>query len=300
MSKQKRKSKFKIGTMINYTLLALLAISMLYPFIYILVLSFNDGYDTLKGGIYFFPRKFTFDNYIKVFQDSNILNSYGITIFRTFVGTILGTFVCSMLAYALSNKDLPGRRGLIFFFFFTTIFSGGMIPYYILLRQINLTQSVWVYVIPQLYNFFNIMLLRTYFESLPGAIMESARIDGCSDVRLFFKMYIPLSMPVIATILLFFGVMHWNEWFTGAYYVQNKDLFPVATMLQNVLAESTFESSTTDMNQINTNLAMKATNTTPESLKMAFIIVMTFPILCIYPFLQKYFVKGMMVGSVKG
>lgn len=300
MKRHRNRSKLKLGNVINYALLIVIGITMLYPFLYILVLSFNDGYDTLKGGIYFFPRKFTWDNYIKVFQDSYILNSYTITLFRTIVGTILGTLVCSMLAYALSNKNLPGRRFLIFFFFFTTIFSGGMVPYYILLRQLNLTQSIWVYVIPQLYNFFNIMLLRTYFESLPGAIMESARIDGCSDLKIFFKICLPLSGPVIATILLFFGVAHWNEWFTGAYYVQNKSLFPVATMLQNVLAESTFESAITDTGKMNTNLAMAVTSTTPESLKMAFIIVMTLPILCIYPFLQKYFVKGMTIGSVKG
>ncbi len=295
-----RKSKIQISTIINYGALCVLGIITLYPFIYILVLSFNDGYDTLKGGIYFWPREITFENYIKVFQDSNILNAYGITIFRTVVGTLIGTIMCSMLAFALAFKNLPGRRFIVFFFFFTTIFSGGMIPYYILLRQLNLTQSIWVYVLPQLYNFFNIMLLRTYFETIPESIGESARIDGCGYSRVFVQMFLPLSKSVIATIMLFFGVAHWNEWFTGAYYVQNKDLFPVATLLQNILNEATFESATFDATKMNTGIATAITSTTPESLKMAFIMVMTLPILCVYPFLQKYFVKGIMLGSVKG
>lgn len=295
-----KKRKIHISTIFIYSVLCVLGVITLYPFIYILVLSFNDGYDTLKGGIYFWPRKITLGNYIKVFQDGNILNAYGITLFRTVIGTLIGAMLCSMLAYALAHKDLPGRRLIVFFFFFTTIFSGGMIPYYILLRQLRLTQSIWVYVLPQLYNFFNIMLLRTYFETIPESIGESARIDGCGYSKIFFRMTLPLSKPVLATIMLFFGVAHWNEWFTGAYYVQNKALFPIATLLQNILNEATFENATFDATKMHTGIAAAVNSTTPESLKMAFIMVMTLPILCVYPFLQKYFVKGVMIGSVKG
>lgn len=284
----------------NIIILVLFGLSTLYPFIYFTVLSLNDGYDALKGGIYFWPRVFTLANYEKCFRDKLIFNAYSITLFRTVVGTLIGTFVCSMLAFALIKKKLPGRTPILFYFFFTTIFSGGMIPYYILLRQLHLTSTIWVYVITQLYSFYFVIILRTYFETIPDSISESAVIDGCSDVRIFFQMYLPLSGPVLATILLFFGVAHWNDWFTGTYYVQNKKLFPAATMLQNILVESTFESTGSDSSKVNTSIAMVSANTTPESLKMAFVVVMTLPIIFVYPFLQKYFIKGVMIGAVKG
>ncbi|HEX7713301.1 MAG TPA: carbohydrate ABC transporter permease [Bacillota bacterium] len=290
----------KIFERLNHIILLIFGLSTVYPFVYIITLSFNDGLDALKGGIYLWPRVFTLDNYIKCFQNELIFNSYMITVFRTIVGTFLATLLCSMLAFALTKKKLPGRSAILFFFFFTTIFSGGLIPYYILLRQLNLTNSIWVYVIPQLYSFYNVIILKTYFETIPKSISESAVIDGCSDVQIFSKIYLPLSGPVIATILLFFGVAHWNDWFTGTYFVQDKRLFPAATMLQNLLTESTYESSTFDTTKMNTSLAMSGVTTTPESLKMAFIVIMTLPIVFVYPFLQKYFIKGVMIGAIKG
>lgn len=297
--KIQKRSLFEKGfSSVIIVVLILFGISTLYPFLYFIVLSLNDGLDALKGGIYLWPRLPTLDNYVKCFENPLILNAYLITLFRTIVGTSISALLCSMLAFALTKHKLPGRSAILFIFFFTTIFSGGLIPYYILLKQINLIGNIWVYVIPQLFNFYNIIILRTYFETIPESISESATIDGCSDVRVFFQMYIPLAIPVLATILLFIGVAHWNDWFTGTYFVQNKKLFPAATMLQNILSEASFESSTFDPNRYNSNNS-RAT-TTPESLKMAFVVVMTLPIVCVYPFLQKYFIKGVMIGAIKG
>lgn len=290
----------KVLKQLNHLLLILLAISTVYPFVYFIVLSFNDGLDALKGGIYFWPRVITLDNYIKCFQNKFVLGSYMITIFRTVAGTSLSMLLCSMLAYALTKKKLPGRTAILFYFFVTTIFSGGIIPYFIVLRSLQLTNNIWVYVLPQLYNFINVIILRTYFETIPESISESAIIDGCSDARIFFKIYLWLSGPVLATIALFFGVSHWNDWFTGIYYVQDKKLFPAASLLHNLLNEATFESATFDVNKMNQSVALSRATTTPESLRMAFVVVMTLPIVIVYPFLQKYFVKGVMIGSIKG
>ncbi|WP_105614096.1 carbohydrate ABC transporter permease [Vallitalea okinawensis] len=287
----------KIFKVCNYTFLTFLGFSTFYPFFYILILSFNDGYDALKGGLYFWPRVFTLQNYIKAFEDPLILNAFGISLFRTVVGTFLAVLLTALAGYALARKDLPGRGIITFFFFFTTIFSGGLIPFFILLRSLHLTRSVWIYVLPYLYSFFNIVIMRTYFQTIPDEMRESAVIDGCGELGIFLKIYLPLSGPMLATITLFYGVGHWNDWFVGAFFVSDKSLKPAATLLQKILSETNFEQAT-DTNRMNFNI--NRAKTTPEALRMAFLMIITFPIICVYPFLQKYFVKGVMIGSVKG
>ena len=296
----KRGRAFRFGERLNALALVMFGLIVLYPFWYILIISLTNGWDTLRGGVYLLPRKFSLENYQRVFENSNIVNAYGITLLRSSVCALAGTTLCAMLAYALLDKGMPGRVPLLFFFFFTTIFSGGMIPYYILLRQLKLTNTLWVYIVPHLYSFYNTMLLRTYFGTIPSSLSESARIDGCSEARIFFQIYIPLSIPAIMTVILFFAVQHWNDWFTGIYYVSNKKLLPVASLLHNFLSESTFENATFNQSQFNTNIGMSSGTTTPESLRMAFIVVMTLPIVFGYPFVQKYFMKGLMIGAVKG
>ncbi|MDI6619506.1 MAG: carbohydrate ABC transporter permease [Clostridiales bacterium] len=301
-----RKSRSQIlGKCINYTLLALLGLIFLYPFWYCIVLSFNNGLDALKGGVYFWPRAFTWENYLKAFQNPLIFSSFRISIERTLLSVVLSVFMTALMAYALSQRNLPGRSGIIFYFYFTTLFSGGLIPTYILYRQIGLLNNFWVYVLPGLYNFFNAIVLRTFFYTIPESLKESARIDGCSEIQIFFKIMLPLSMPALATIALFVGVGNWNDWFTGAYFVTTKrELYTAATLLNDLLSQATFESSTGSTGQkaqINEALAASVSKaTTPESLKMAFLVILTIPIMCIYPFLQKYFVKGVMIGSIKG
>jgi putative aldouronate transport system permease protein len=300
----RRSTAYNIGQTINYILLILLGVVTLYPFWYSLALSFNTGIDALKGGIYFFPRDITLENYAKAFQHPLIYSSFLISVARTLLSIILACFFTALMAYALTKKGLPGRTIIIFYFFFTTLFSGGIIPTYIMYRQIGLLNNFLVYVIPGIYSFFNAIILRTFFYTIPDSLQESARIDGCTELGIFFKIMLPLSIPVMATIALFVGVGNWNDWFTGAYFVpRRRDLYPAATLLNDLLSQAVFEnsmSSTGEKSQINEQLMSAVTrSSTPESLKMAFLVVLTVPIICVYPFLQKYFVKGVMIGSIK-
>lgn len=283
----------------NMVLLVGLTIVTIYPFYYFLILSLNDGLDAMKGGIYLFPRSFTTANYVKVFEDTRILRAYGITLFRTIVGTIISLVLSALLAYGLTFKELPFRKTITFIFYFTTLFTGGLIPMYILLRNLQLTTSVWIYVLPFVYNFYNIIILRTFFQGIPDSLAESARIDGASELSIFSRLILPLSKPVLATMALFYGVGYWNDWFTGAFYVADKTMIPAATLLQQLLQEASFTMGSSALN-MNANMVQVQNATTPESLRMTFTIIITLPIVCVYPFLQKYFTKGVMIGSIKG
>ena len=303
MSVRKLTASDRIYRFINYTILIIFSLTALYPFIYFLALSFNDGYDAMKGGIYLFPREFTLENYKKAFSHPQIMNAFGISIMRTVIVTISSVILCAMMAYALSKKGLPGRKYIIFFFFFTTLFGGGLIPTFILFRQIGIYDTFWVMVIPHLYSFFNAVIIRTFFMGIPASLPESATIDGASELDIFFKIMFPLSMPVLATIGLFIGVGNWNDWFTGQFYIQKAELKPAATFLNQMISEASFESMTarSDGSQIiqMNEEQMKLRGITPEALRMTFVMIITVPIVCVYPFLQKYFVKGVLLGSLK-
>jgi len=295
---------YYFGQSINYIILIGIGFITLYPFWYCLVLSFNDGMDALKGGIYFWPRSFTIQNYVRAFTNPLIFSAFTISVSRTFLSVVLACTFTSLMAYGLTKRDLPGRSIIIFYFYFTTLFSGGLIPTYILYRQIGFLNNFWVYVVPGIYSFFNAIILRTFFYTIPESLKESARLDGCSELGTFVRIMLPLSVPVMATIALFVGVANWNDWFTGAYFVtRRRDLYPAATLLHDLLSQANFVnslSSTGGEMMINEALmSSSARSVTPESLKMAFLIILTFPIICIYPFLQKYFVKGIMIGSIK-
>ena len=300
----RRTKSYYLGQSVNYIILSALGFITVYPFWYSLVLSFNDGMDALKGGVYFWPRAVTFDNYLRAFTNPLIFSSFAVSTARTLLSVILACSLTSLMAYGLTKRDLPGRSAIIFFFYFTTLFSGGLIPTYILYRQIGFLNTFWVYVIPGIYSFFNAIILRTFFYTIPDSLKESARLDGCSELGTFVRIMLPLSAPVMATIALFVGVANWNDWFTGAYFVtRRRDLYPAATLLHDLLSQANFVnslSSTGEQMQINESLmSSSARNVTPESLKMAFLVILTLPIVCIYPFLQKYFVKGVMIGSIK-
>jgi len=296
------KRQFSVFNCFNYIFLTLFGLSMIYPFIYILVYSLNDGKDSMMGALYFFPRKFTLDNYADVFENARIWQAYKITLLRTVIGTFLHVVLCTLMAYALSKKTLPGRSFFTYYIFLPTIFSAGFIPYFITLQKLHLINSFWVYVIPMLFNFMHIVILRTFLQGIPEELEESARIDGYGDFQIFLKIILPLSGPVLATIALFIGVSHWNDWFAGAYYVSNKDLIPVQTLLQEMLTEAEALSSSMQRaaQQGGQTVNVNTAGATPESLRMALLVITVFPILCIYPFLQRYFVKGVMIGSVKG
>lgn len=290
----------KIVRIINITLIAILCSIIIIPFMHILALSFNTGADAQKGGILFLPRIWTIENYFEVFKQENLLNGLFISIFRTVVGTFLGVLLMSMAAYALTIKSLPGRKYISFFIFFTMLFSGGTVPYYLLLTKLKLTGTIWVYIIPTLYSVTNILLLRTSFNQLPDSVIEAARIDGYGEFHIFSKIVLPMSKPVIATISLFTAVGHWNDWYSGTFYVRDVKLKPLATLLQEMLTRQSalsdilLKSSGSDAYRM-----LEKVTVTGESLQMATIIVVILPIVLAYPFIQKYFVQGITVGSIK-
>lgn len=289
----------KVFKVFNYILLTIFALSTLYPFHEALIKSLNDGWDAMKGGLYLLPRVWTLDNYKKAFEDTIIFNAFGVSIFRTVVGTTINVVLTGMAAYALARKDLPGKRFITFFFFLTTIFYGGMIPTYLLLRTLHLTGNIWVYILPNIFAFIYIVFMRSYFETLPDELRESATLDGCGELRMFMQIYVPLSLPMIATITLFYGVGHWNDWFFGAYYINKPSLKPAATVLYEKLSQMTYQQAVSRPGtQVQVNITRPGA-TTPDSVRMAFLMVITLPIVCIYPFLQKYFVKGITLGAVK-
>lgn len=287
----------KTFNFLNVLFMLLFAVVCLYPFIYVLALSFNDGVDAQRGGIYFWPRKFTFENYITVFKDDGILNAYAITLYRVVVGTISSVLLTAAAAYAMSRKSLPFKKFFNWLILLPMYFSGGLIPTYIIISGIGLQDNLLVYVIPSLYATFNIILVRTYMKGLPEALHESAVLDGANEFIIFVRLYLPLSMPVIATISLFIAVGHWNDWYTATIYTSTKELWPASTLLQNILTSSEISS------YVNTKFFTQQMNrrpvVTPEALKMAMLIVTTVPIVLVYPFVQKYFVQGMMIGSLK-
>ena len=286
----------KIFKVFNYTILLAFGILALYPFWYVLVASFNTGRDFVRGGVYLFPREFTLENYMLAFRDPRIYSSLQVSVFTTIINVITSLLATLLFSYAISVKTLPGRSFFSFMFFFTTIFSGGMIPYYILLRDLGLNKSIMLYIVPTLYSFFNFLLLRTYFDNIPQEMRESAHIDGAGEMTILFKIYMPLSVPILATLALFVGVGRWNDWFMGAYYQSKQDLIPAATLLKILLSEA----STSMVKSGQETTTQTLTSYTPQSMQMAFVMILTMPIVVVYPFLQKYYVKGVMIGSVKG
>ena len=292
----------KIFNACNTVFMFLLCLVMLYPVYYVLILSLNEGTDSMKGGIWFWPRAFTLFNYQYVLSNGLLQNSYLITVGRTVLGTLLGLAVNALAAYTLSERALPFKRVLMTFVLIPMLFSGGQIPYFLQLRNLGLYNTFWVFVIPSLVSVWNIFVMKRFFQDIPDSLRESARIDGATHMQVLVRIILPLSLPMLASLGLFTAVWHWNDWFSGAFYVQTNDLMPVQTYLQKLLTANNI-SMVKSNNVLNAEAAFRESQTarlTATSVKMAAVMVGTLPILCVYPFLQKYFVKGMLTGSVKG
>jgi putative aldouronate transport system permease protein len=278
----------------NIVGMLLICFLTLYPIWYVLVNSFNDGQDAMRGGIYWIPRVFSFDNYVEVFKNAGIMTAMGITIAKTVVGVVCHVFFTAMVGYALSRRELLGRKIYLVMGTITMFFYGGLIPTFLLIRDLGLFDSFLVYIIPALFSFFDMIIFMAFFRDIPDGLEEAARIDGANDLTIFTRIIIPISMPVVATISLFHGVYQWNDYFTGMIYVNKMDLQPIQTFLFRVVAQSS-------SNQIVATAGAAINRTvTSQSIKLATMVVTTLPIVLAYPFLQKYFVKGLMVGSIKG
>lgn len=292
----------RIFTAGNTLLLALFAFICVYPLWYILILSLNEGRDATLGGIYWWPRAFTLDNYAVMLSDNTILNAFWITVKRTAIGTFGSLLVTSMVAYALARKELPGRQPLLFVFLFVMLFSGGLIPFYIQLMHLGLLNNFWVYVFPSLFSVWNMFVMKTSFQSnIPESVVEAVKLDGGGYVRIYFHIVLPFSMPLFAALGLFTAVGHWNDWFTGAFFVNDIRLQPLPTYLQRML--STIEArqmiTASQIANMNQTRLYNPDAITSKSVRMATIMITIVPILLVYPFLQRYFVKGVLIGSVK-
>lgn len=272
----------------------LVCFATLYPIWYVLVNAFNEGQDGMRGGIYWWPRVFSIESFEAVFQSAGIMTAMGITVAKTLLGVLLHVFFTAMVAYAFSRRGLIGGKIYILIGTVTLFFGGGLIPTYLLIRDLHLLDNFLVYIIPAMFSFFDLIIFMTFFREIPDGLEEAAKIDGANDWGIFLKVVLPVSLPVIATIALFHGVYQWNDYFAGVIYMNNMDLQPIQTYLYRVVAQSS-------SNQMVAAIPGGVGKTvTSQSIKLATMVVTTLPIVLVYPFLQKYFVKGMMIGSIKG
>lgn len=275
----------------SYTILTIFAIMCLFPFYYIVVVSISDPQSVREGQLILWPKGFSLDAYKVTFQHARFYSSFQVSLIRTIIGTASGITLSSSLAYAVSRKYLRGRKFFTIFIVFTMLFNGGIIPTYLVVRYTGLIDTIWALILPNLMNTFNVVVLMNFFRSIPDEIEESAKIDGANDLIIFFRLMIPVAMPSIATITLFIAVYHWNALMDGILYINT----PVKKPLQVYLNDIVVAGQTDDLFGDSSARWMPTL-----SLKTATIFASTLPILMVYPFLQRYFVKGIMVGSVKG
>ena len=288
----KKKNRITIGVFFNYLILTIITFCCLYPFLNVIAYSFSGYNAVLSGKVTFYPIDFTLDAYKEILKRSQIWLAMRTTVIVTIMGTALSLLLTVCAAYALSRDYLPGRKLFTGFILFTMYFGGGMIPTFLVVKQVGLYDSIGALFIPQAVNVFNFIVMRTFFRELPRELEEAARIDGASDIQTLIKIILPLSLPIIATIGLFYAVGYWNGYFDALLYIQNPDKYTLQLRLRSLLFGDELNNSA--------NLEGVGTQVMTQSLKMATVAVSTIPILIVYPWLQKYFVKGVMVGSVKG
>lgn len=282
-----------------YVSLTILAFTTFYPFWNTLAISFNEGTDTALGGITFWPRQFTTENYKVVFANEQFFDAMLLSIARTISGTILTIGATAVFAYSMSKNELMGRRLYMVIAVITMFFSGGLIPTYLWYRELGLFDNFWVLIVPGAINVWNLIVFRTFFKGLPDGIEESAKVDGASYYGILFKIVIPLSGPVLATLSLFSAVGLWNEWFNASIYINNQDLIPIQTYLINVINSSSFQEQLAQISGMGNAINAFRTSVTSKSLQMTTIMVATIPIIIVYPFVQRFFVKGVLIGSLK-
>ena len=289
---------YRIFTVFNYAFLTLISLSFLFPMIIVISSSFvSTAERNARGSYVMFPYQPDLTAYEMLLTgNSSVFRAYANTLFIVIVGTFLSLLVTAMLGYGLTKKTMPGRNLFVTLIFITVIFGGGMIPSYLLVDALHLMDTLWAFILPSLVSAWNTFLMRNFFAAIPKSLEESAVLDGATPVTVFICVILPLSKAVLAVIGMYYAVGYWNSWFPGVMYINNPDLLPMQNIMRNVLAIN----SAADMNmQMMEDLA-SLKQPPMESLRMATIVVGTLPILVVYPFIQKYFVKGVMIGSVKG
>ncbi|WP_028608939.1 carbohydrate ABC transporter permease [Paenibacillus harenae] len=275
-------------------ILFVIMLAMLYPFYYVLILSFNKGTDSLLGGIYFWPRNVTFENYATFLNDPQWYKAFLVTVVRTISGSALGVLLTCLVAYGLSHRELLFSKFYFTMIIFAMYFSGGLIPYYVVLRSVGLLNSFGVYIIPSMLSTFFLLIAISFFREIPGELKESAYMDGANDFVTFYRIILPVSMPLIATMALFMGVGQWNSWVDSAYFVQSDNLRTLAYRMMEVINKSN-----APMDAVGAANSASS-GVTSYSLQLSAMVVSIAPIVCVYPFLQRFFIHGIMLGSVKG
>ena len=288
----------RVFNFINYTLLVLFCITIIYPFIQQITLSLSTMDDANRIGLHLFTLNPTLGTYKKIFASQNLLNAYYWTILRCVLGTLLTLIFTTTIAYSLSRKYLPLRKLWTGLIILTMYFSGGLIPTFLLVNQLKMMNTIWALVLPGLINTFSMIIVRNYFMALPEEIFESAKIDGANDIGIFIRIVLPLSKPILATVTLWTLVGLWNEWFQAMIYSSTGKIEVLQNLLRRILNQANQLFSTT--NSMMLVVQAEGAEFTPITVKAGILIVTTLPILCVYPFLQKYFVKGILIGSLKG
>lgn len=279
---------------IKWIILIIFVIVTLYPVLNTLAVSLNDGLDTIRGGIYLLPRKFTWQNYQTVLRKDSLKIATVVTVARTVIGTVTQLFVTAMLSYILSRKDFVLKKFMTILYVLTMYVNAGLIPGYLLIKNLGLLNSFWVYIIPGMVSAFNMIVIRTFMNGIPDSLAESAEVDGAGHMRIFIQIILPLCKPVLATVALFIAVGQWNSWFDAMLYNSfNENLTTLQYELMKLLSSVSSQSGNID--------ALKNTGSmvTPMSVRAATTIVTSIPIICLYPFLQRYFVAGLTIGGVK-
>jgi len=290
----------RIFDVINYALISVFTLAVFYPFYYCVMLSFNDGKDATQGGIYFWPRIFTLENYNSVFKEPLMLTAARNSILRTVLGVVAGVLLTAMFSYAVSRPKLRFQKFYMTIGVITMYFGGGLIPFYLQIRNLGLLNNFFVYIWPNVFTMFNALILLTFFKGLPIALEESAKMDGANDFIIFFRIIFPLSMPVIATIALFIGVRQWNSWFDTMLYTRTDELETLSHLMVKMINTAHYYEEAVANIATGSHAAARMRGITANALQLATMVITAFPIIVVYPFLQKYFVKGVMIGSLKG
>ncbi|MDR0271273.1 carbohydrate ABC transporter permease [Paenibacillus sp.] len=292
----KRSLGYKITDGAIYTVLGLIGLITLLPFLYVVIISFTDPTEYLSKSLILWPEKWSISSYKYILSTKMFVRSLGVSAFLAVVGTILSVMITSALAYSLSRKQFFGKKFFLVAILMTMLFNPGMIPNFMLVDSLGLMNTVWSLILPAITSAWYVFLMKNFYQELPEELEEAAKIDGCNDIGVFFKIMLPISLPAIAAFGLFFAVGFWNTYFSGVLYINSDELRPMQVVLQMMLIQA----STNVADPSVASMLQSEQMLPPETIKMAAVVVASLPIICVYPFLQKYFVKGMLVGSVKG
>lgn len=276
----------------NYVFLSVITLSMFLPLLNVIAQSLSSAYAIDRGDVLFWPVEFTTVYYEYVFQNASIWRAFGISVYITVIGTLINLAMTASLAYPLSRQEYVGRKAILLMILFTMIFTAPLIPEFILIRNLGLMNSLWALMIPTAISAFNLIVMRSFFTQIPTELIDSGRIDGCGELRMVWSIVLPLSKPVMATVGIFYSVMNWNTYKNALYYINDRGLYPLQIKLREMLI-------TDDMADTGNEIFTQMATASPQGVQMTVIIVATLPIVMIYPFLQRYFIKGMMLGSIK-